>query len=132
MEASDQRVRFECRAPAATRHREEIDVYVNRAPLALDVADRRADSDREAPVLDGEIRAYLAERWSRSVPKEAARSTTWPWATGRTGGKRREDTRERRRAAGDPQHDVPDEAIAAANVQHLRRRELAHQLRQTL
>ena len=58
--------------PAATRHREEIDVYVNRAPLAMDVADRRADSDRDAPVLDSEVRAYLAECWSRSVPKEAA------------------------------------------------------------
>ena len=41
-------------------------------PLALDVADRRADSDRDAPVTDGEIRAYLAERWSRARPKEAA------------------------------------------------------------
>ena len=36
------------------------------------MADRRADSDRDAPVTDGEIRTYLAERWSRSVPKEAA------------------------------------------------------------
>ena len=69
---ADDRPARETIYPAATRHREEIDVYVNRAPLALDVADRRADSDLEAPVLDGEIRAYLAERWSRSVPKEAA------------------------------------------------------------
>ena len=58
--------------PAATRHRERLDIYVNRAPLALDIADRRADSDREAAVTDTEIRAYLAERWSRSQPKEAA------------------------------------------------------------
>ena len=69
---ADDRPSRETIYPAATRHREEIDVYVNRAPLALDVADRRADSDREAPVVDGEIRAYLAERWSRARPKEAA------------------------------------------------------------
>ena len=58
--------------PAATRHREGLDIYVNRAPLALDIADRRADNDREAAVTDTEIRAWLAERWSRSQPKEAA------------------------------------------------------------
>ena len=58
--------------PAATRHRDGLGIYVNRAPLALDVADRRADNDIEAPVTDTEIRAYLAERWSRSQPKEAA------------------------------------------------------------
>ena len=58
--------------PAATRHREGLDIYVNRAPLALDIADRRADNDREAVATDTEIRSYLAERWSRSQPKEAA------------------------------------------------------------
>ena len=58
--------------PAATRHREGLDIYVNRAPLALDIADRWADNDREVAVTDTEIRAYLAERWSRSQPKEAA------------------------------------------------------------
>ena len=58
--------------PAATRHRERLDIYVNRALLALDIADRRADNDREVAVTDTEIRAYLAERWSRSQPKEAA------------------------------------------------------------
>ena len=58
--------------PAATRHRERLDIYVNRAPLTLDIADRRADNDREVAVTDTEIRAYLAERWSRSQPKEAA------------------------------------------------------------
>ena len=69
---ADDRPARETIYPAGTRHREAIDVYVNRAPLALDVADRRADSDRDAPVTDGEIRAHLAERWSRSAPKEAA------------------------------------------------------------
>ena len=58
--------------PAATRHRDRLDIYVNRAPLALDIADRRADDDRETAVTDTGIRAWLAERWSRSQPKEAA------------------------------------------------------------
>ena len=58
--------------PAATRHRERLDIYVNRAPLALDIGDRRTDNDREVAVTDTEIRAWLAERWSRSQPKEAA------------------------------------------------------------
>ena len=69
---ADDRPARETFYPAATRHRDAIDIYVNRAPLALDVADRRADSDRDAPVTDAEIRAHLAERWSRSAPKEAA------------------------------------------------------------
>ena len=69
---ADARPSREAIYPAATRHRERLDIYVNRAPLALDIADRRADNDREISVTDTEIRAYLAERWSRSQPKEAA------------------------------------------------------------
>ena len=106
---ADDRPSRETIYPAATRHRDEIDVYVNRAPLALDVADRRADSDRKAPVLDNEIRAYLAERWSRSVPKEAALDYmgVGDWEN------RREDI-QRRRSAGSPQHDGPGEARSLA------------------
>ena len=58
--------------PAATRHREGIDIYVNRSPLVFDIADRRPEDEAERPVLDSDVRAYLAERWSRSQPKEAA------------------------------------------------------------
>ena len=58
--------------PAATRHREGIDIYVNRSPLAFDIADRRPEDQAEMPVTDSDVRAYLAERWSRSQPKEAA------------------------------------------------------------
>ena len=58
--------------PAATRHREGIDVYVNRSPIVFDIADSRPEDEAERPVLDSEIRGYLAERWSRSQPKEAA------------------------------------------------------------
>ena len=73
--------------PAATRHREGLDIYVNRAPLALDIADRRADNDREAAVTDTDIRAYLAERWSRSQPKEAALDNMADGACGKSVGR---------------------------------------------
>ena len=58
--------------PAATRHREGIDVYVNRSPIVFDIADSRPEDEAERPVTDSDIRGYLAERWSRSQPKEAA------------------------------------------------------------
>ena len=58
--------------PAATRHREALDIYVNRAPLAFDIAERRPEDQAEQPVTDTDIRAHLAERWARSLPKEAA------------------------------------------------------------
>ena len=58
--------------PAATRHREGIDIYVNRSPLAFDIAERRPEDQADMPVTDSDVRAYLAERWSRSEPKEAA------------------------------------------------------------
>ena len=98
--------------PAATRHREGLDIYVNRAPLALDIADRRADNDREVAVTDTEIRAYLAERWSRSQPKEAAldymaegvwedrRESAWEDRS-RSSGETRGETGEVRAAAND-------------------------------
>ena len=58
--------------PAASRHREGIDVYVNRSPLVVDIADGRTEDQADMPVTDSDIRACLAERWSRSQPKEAA------------------------------------------------------------
>ena len=58
--------------PAATRHREALDIYVNRAPLVFDITERRPEYQAEQPVTDTGIRAHLAERWSRSQPKEAA------------------------------------------------------------
>ena len=98
--------------PAATRHREGLDIYVNRAPLALDIADRRADNDRQMAVTDTEIRAWLAERWSRSQPKEAAldymadgvwedrRESAWEGRS-RSSGETRDETGEVRAAAND-------------------------------
>ena len=111
--------------PAATRHRERLDIYVNRAPLALDIADRRADNDREVAVTDTEIRAYLAERWSRSQPKEAAldNMAAGIWED------RREDVREdRSRSPGEAQGEAGD-IRAAANDNALAR--IARDVRRT-
>ena len=69
---ADDRPARETIYPAATRHREGIDIYVNRSPLAFDIADRRPEDQADMPVTDSNVRAYLAERWSRSQPKEAA------------------------------------------------------------
>ncbi len=69
---ADDRPARETIYPAATRHREGLDVYVNRVPLVFDIADRRPEDQAERPVTDSDIRAHLAERWSRSQPKEAA------------------------------------------------------------
>ena len=111
--------------PAATRHRERLDIYVNRAPLTLDIADRRADNDREVAVTDTEIRAYLAERWSRSQPKEAALDymADGIWED------RREDFREdRSRSPGEDQGEAGD-IRAAANDNALTR--IARDVRRT-
>ena len=111
--------------PAATRHREGLDIYVNRAPLVLDIADRRADNDREVAVTDTEIRAWLAERWSRSQPKEAALDymADGIWED------RRENVREdRSRSSGDTQGEAGD-IRAAANDNALAR--IARDIRRT-
>ncbi len=111
--------------PAATRHRERLDIYLNRAPLTLDIADRRADNDREVAVTDTEIRAYLAERWSRSQPKEAALDymADGIWED------RREDVREdRSRSPGEAQGEAGD-IHAAANDNALAR--IARDVRRT-
>ena len=57
--------------PAVTRHREGLDVYVDREPLAMDVAARRPEDRMDERVTDGEVREYLAQRWSREQPKVA-------------------------------------------------------------
>ena len=111
--------------PAATRHREGLNIYVNRAPLALDIAGRRADNDQEVAVTDTDIRAYLAERWSRSQPKEAALDymADGIWED------RREDVREdRSRSPGEAQGEAGD-IRAAANDNALAR--IARDVRRT-
>ena len=112
--------------PAATRHREGLDIYVNRAPLALDVTDRQADNDREATVTDTEIRAWLAERWSRSQPKEAALDymVDGVWED------RRENIREgRSRSLGETRGETGDTIRAATNDNALAR--IARDVRRT-
>ena len=111
--------------PAATRHREGLDIYVNRAPLALDIADRRADNDREIAVTDTEIRAYLAERWSRSQPKEAALDymANGIWED------RRENVREDRSRSSGVTWNEAGEIRAAANDNALAR--IARDIRRT-
>ena len=111
--------------PAATRHREGLDIYVNRAPLALDIADRRADNDRETAVTDTEIRAWLAERWSRSQPKEAALDymADGIWQDSR------ENVREGRSRSSGETPDETGEVRAAANDNTLAR--IARDIRRT-
>ena len=111
--------------PAATRHREGLDIYVNRTPLALDIADRRADNDLEVAVTDTEIRAWLAERWSRSQPKEAALDymADGIWQD------RRENVREAKsRSSGETQGET-GKVRAAANDNALAR--IARDIRRT-
>ena len=111
--------------PAATRHREGLDIYVNRTQLALDIANRRADNDREVAVTDTEIRAWLAERWSRSQPKEAALDymADGIWQD------RRENAREAKsRSSGETQGET-GKVRAAANDNALAR--IARDIRRT-
>ena len=95
--------------PAATRHREALDVYVNRAPLAFDIAEHRSEDEADLPVLDSDVRAYLAERWSRSQPKEAALDyvSNGEWRDAR------KDAQHRHRGTGEAQRGTAEDRAAA-------------------
>ena len=58
--------------PALTRHREHLEVYCNREPLALAVAARKPEDEQAEPVSDAEIAEHLAGAWSRDGYKVAA------------------------------------------------------------
>ena len=58
--------------PAATRHREGMDLYINRLPLTFGIAAARPEDQAHEPVTDLDVHDYLARWWSRSHPKEAA------------------------------------------------------------
>ncbi len=58
--------------PALTRHREHLEVYVNREPVALAVAARKPEDEQGNPVGDDEVADHLAQAWSRDGYKEAA------------------------------------------------------------
>ncbi len=119
---ADDRPARETIYPAATRHREGLDVYVNRSPIVFDIADSRPEDEAERPVLDSDIRGYLAERWSRSQPKEAALDyvSDGMWRDARESARAGIATRAARPAAirhggpGDEQREA-SEAQAAAN-----------------
>ena len=108
---ADERPARETIYPAATRHREGLDIYVNRSPLTFDIAEHRPEDQADMPVTDSDVRAYLAERWSRSQPKEAALDyvTDGEWRDAseepprrhRSDGEAREDAAEARAAAND-------------------------------
>ncbi|MCY4559518.1 MAG: hypothetical protein OXF79_24740, partial [Chloroflexi bacterium] len=108
--------------PAATRHREELDVYVNRSPLAFDITEHRPEDQADMPVTDSDVRAYLAERWSRSQPKEAALD----YVSGGAWRDAREEMPRRGPGAGEAQRDA-SEAREAANDNALIR--IAHEIR---
>ena len=119
---ADDRPARETIYPAATRHREGLDIYVNRSPLAFDIAEHRPEDQADMSVTDSDVRAYLAERWSRSQPKEAALDyiTDGAWRDAREGaraGVGNGGSRSNGRQHGDPgdgQGVVP-EALEAAN-----------------
>ena len=118
----DERPARETIYPAATRHREGLDIYVNRSPLAFDIAEHRPEDQADMPVTDSDVRAYLAERWSRSQPKEAALDyiTDGEWRDAREearAGVTNGSSRSNGRKQDDPDggQEEAAEAIAAAN-----------------
>ena len=121
---ADERPARETIYPAATRHREGLDVYVNRSPLAFDIAQHRPEDQADMPVTDSDVRAYLAERWSRSQPKEAALDyiTDGEWRHASEGARARASVRNGGRPADGKKRGSPAdgqgeaaEALAAAN-----------------
>ena len=106
---ADDRPARETIYPAATRHRESLDVYVNRAPLAFDIAEHRSEDEADRPVTDSDVRAYLAGRWSRSQPKEAALD----YVSGGRWRDAREDAQHRQRATGEAQRGTGQDRAAA-------------------
>ena len=70
---ADSRSARETMYPAATRHRESLNIYVDRNTAAHEVANRRYDQDKaDQIVTDDEIVEHLAKSWHRSSPKQAA------------------------------------------------------------
>ena len=58
--------------PAATRHRERLDFYIDRRPLVLDIIARAPEDAFALEAADDVILAHLGSRWSRGAPKAAA------------------------------------------------------------
>ena len=58
--------------PAATRHRDRLDIYVDRAPVEAAIRARRSEDIAGDAVTDKEVTDHLARAWSRERRKEAA------------------------------------------------------------
>ena len=69
----DQKPARETIYPAATRHRERLDLYIDRKPIELEIREQRPEDEAGEAVTDEQIKAHIAKRWSRLDPKEAAR-----------------------------------------------------------
>ena len=69
---ANQRPSRETIYPAATRHRDRLDIYVDRKPVEAAIRERRSEDTEGDPVTDDEIAAHLARAWSRERRKEAA------------------------------------------------------------
>ena len=59
--------------PAATRHREALDVYVNRAPIAFDIAERRPEDEAER-ACPGQRRPDVSGRALVALPAQGGRA----------------------------------------------------------
>lgn len=70
---ADSRSARETIYPAATRHRETLNIYVDRKAAAYEIGTRRIDHDKiDQIVTDDEIVGHLEKSWKRSSPKQAA------------------------------------------------------------
>ena len=70
---ADSRSARETMYPAATRHRESLNIYVDRKTAAYEIGTSRIDHDKvDQIVTDDEIVEHLAKSWKRSSPKQAA------------------------------------------------------------
>ena len=72
---ADSRSARETMYPAATRHRERLNIYVDRNRAAHEVDATRIDRDKattDRVVTDDEIVEHLEKSWKRSSPKQAA------------------------------------------------------------
>ena len=58
--------------PAATRHRDRLDIHVDRAPVEAAIRARRSEDAAGDAVTDAEVTDHLARAWSRERRKEAA------------------------------------------------------------
>ena len=88
--------------PAATRHRDRLDIYVDRAPVEAAIRARRSEDAAGDPVTDDEVTEHLARAWSRERRKEAAGDYMTPGMKAAVFGARKIE----------PAHDAPGRVAA--------------------